>query len=224
MSLPQIPHTSRKVDQVFEAMHTAIMSGELPAGQHLRIRDIAAQLGTSVMPVREAIRRLEENGLAESLPHRGAVVKSLSPEELLDIYTVRRLLEIEATRQGAARATAEDHAAMDSELKAIDQALTAGHSVEYLNHDEDLLSVVYAASGNPVLLTTIQMLWQRCRPYKIVGVKGEQRSMGQHELLTFQQRLVEAVRAGDPDKAATATAGSLDAAIQRIRDALDDRD
>lgn len=223
MSLPQIPPASRKADQVFEAMHTAIMSGELPAGHHLRIRDIAAQLGTSVMPVREAIRRLEENGLAESLPHRGAVVKSLTPEELLDIYTVRRLLEIEATRQGAEHSTAEDLAAMESELKAIEQALGADQSVAYLNHDENLLSVVYAASGNPVLLNTIQTLWQRCRPYKIVGVKGDQRSMGQHELVMFQQRLVEAVRAGDPEEAVAATAGSLDAAIQRIRDALDDR-
>ena len=221
MSLPQIAPSTRKGDQVFEAMHTAIMSGELPAGHHLRIRDIATQLGTSVMPVREAIRRLEEAGLAESLPHRGAVVKSLTPEELLDIYAVRRLLKVEATTQGTAHATEEDIAAMEAELHTIETALAQRRSVEYLDGDEHLLSILYAASGNPVLLTTIETLWQRCRPYKIVGVEGDQRSMDPSELVKFQKSLIEAVRAGDASEASAVTAASLDAAIERIHSALD---
>ena len=52
-------------DQVYATLHAAIISGELPAGSRLRIRDLAEQVGTSVMPVREAIRRLEQAGLAE---------------------------------------------------------------------------------------------------------------------------------------------------------------
>ena len=87
-------------DQVYAALHEAIMSGELPAGSRLRIRDLAEQVGTSVMPVREAIRRLEEAGLAEREPHKGAVVKGLTLEELVHVYGVRRLLEGEAARLG----------------------------------------------------------------------------------------------------------------------------
>jgi hypothetical protein len=57
--------------------------GELPGGTQLKVRDLAEQVGTSVMPVREAIRRLEESGLAAREPHKGAVVKSLTMPELV---------------------------------------------------------------------------------------------------------------------------------------------
>ena len=72
------------------------MSGELPAGARLRVRDLALQVGTSVMPVREAIRRLEEAGLAERVPHKGAVVRGLTLTELEHVYDVRILLKTEA--------------------------------------------------------------------------------------------------------------------------------
>ena len=63
MTLPTLKPTLL-TDQVYAVLHQAIVSGELPAGSRLRVRDIAAQVGTSVMPVREAIRRVEEAGLA----------------------------------------------------------------------------------------------------------------------------------------------------------------
>lgn len=102
MALNKLDPSMLVADQVFEAIHDGIMSGELPAGHRLLIRDLAAELGTSVMPVREAIRRLEEAGLAEKVPYKGAVVKGLTLEELLHVYDVRRLLEVEAARLGAA--------------------------------------------------------------------------------------------------------------------------
>ena len=80
-------------------IHEAIMNGDLPAGSRLKVRDLAEQVGTSVLPVREAIRRLEEAGLAERSPHKGAVVKDLTLEELVHVYDVRRLLEVEAARR-----------------------------------------------------------------------------------------------------------------------------
>ena len=65
MVVSRLEEPSLLTDRVFTAIHAAIMSGELPAGARLRVRDLALQVGTSVMPVREAIRRLEEAGLAE---------------------------------------------------------------------------------------------------------------------------------------------------------------
>ena len=76
-------------DQVFSAIHEAIMSGDTRTGARLRIRDLAAQLGTSPMPVREAIGRLEQAGLAQRVPHKGAVVIDLSPAELVHVYDTR---------------------------------------------------------------------------------------------------------------------------------------
>src|SRR6185437_17137139 len=99
-------------DQVYAVLHEAIISGDLPAGTRLRVRDLAAQVGTSVMPVREAIRRLEEAGLAERSPHKGAVVKGLTLPELIHVYDVRRMLEVEAARLGARAITPDETARM----------------------------------------------------------------------------------------------------------------
>src|ERR671925_88174 len=119
MTMTKVAPPSLMTDQVFTAIQDAIMSGEMPAGYRLRIRDIAAQVGTSVMPVREAIRRLEEAGLAERVPHKGAVVKGLTLEELVHVYDVRRLLEVEAARLGAMGITPEETAKMQAEYELM---------------------------------------------------------------------------------------------------------
>src|SRR5918999_1497496 len=144
------------------------MSGELPAGSRLRVRDLAEQVGTSVMPVREAIRRLEEAGLAEREPHKGAVVKGLTLEELVHVYDVRRLLEGEAARLGTERITADDCERMQSEYDLMVTAISERRVVDLLDHDEALLTILYTASGNPVLVNMIRTLWQHCRAYKTV--------------------------------------------------------
>lgn len=151
-------------DQVFDAIHAAIMNGRLPAGQRLLIRKLAAELGTSIMPVRVAINRLEETGLAESVPYKGAVVKGLSAEELVHVYDTRPLLEVEAVRQGVLYASETDLTLMREQYECMRQAVAEERVADLLDHDEQLLSILYTAGRNPVLLEMIRMLWQRCRP------------------------------------------------------------
>ena len=79
MALLKLAQRSLVADQVFDAIHQAIMSGDLPAGARLRIRDLADELGTSPMPVRDSIVRLEQAGLAQRVPHKGAIVTQLTP-------------------------------------------------------------------------------------------------------------------------------------------------
>jgi DNA-binding GntR family transcriptional regulator len=195
------------------------MSGELPAGARLRVRDLALQVGTSVMPVREAIRRLEEAGLAERVPHKGAVVKGLTLTELEHVYDVRILLETEAAGLGGAVVTPEGCARMWQLCDDIARAVAAGQIVDALNHDEALLTILYSAGGNPVLLEMVRGLWQRCRPYKIVGAR---RALDASDgtLWTFQPRIVEAARDHDGGATAAITRESLLSAKARIEETL----
>jgi DNA-binding GntR family transcriptional regulator len=204
-------------DQVYTAIRDAILSGELPVGTRLRVRDMAAMVGTSVMPVREAIRRLEEAGLAERQPHRGAVVKGLTLEELVHVYDVRRLLEVEAARQGAERITPEDCKRMQAEYERMREAIVAEDVPAYLDRDEDLLAILYEASGNPVLLQVIRALWHQCRSYKLVGAQGTLGSSGDENLWIYQQRLIDAAAANDATAAAAVNNESLINATDRIR-------
>jgi DNA-binding GntR family transcriptional regulator len=206
-------------DQVYAMIHEAILNGDLPAGSRLRIRDLAAQVGTSVMPVREAIRRLEEAGLAEREPHKGAVVKNLSLKELAHVYDVRRLLETEAARLGSQNISAKDCDKMQAQYELMRTAISEGRVVALLDHDEELLSILYRASGNPVLMQTISTLWQQCRAYKIVGAKAR---LDDHDdsLWTYQEELVAAARKNDAAAAASISDASLTDASDRIRAGL----
>ncbi|WP_353816564.1 GntR family transcriptional regulator [Agromyces sp. SYSU T00266] len=220
MPLPRLEPSGRVGDQVFEAIRAAIVSGELPAGHRLRIRELADELGTSVMPVREAIRRLEEIGLAEALPYRGAVVKEFTDTELLELYTVRHWLETKATILGVARLSTADIARMQAEYEAMAAAVADRAAVEYLDRDEAFLTIIYEAANNAVLLELIRTLWHRCRTYKILGARRELFAGDAAVLLSFQEELLQAARDGDADGAGRITEASLDAATQRIEQAL----
>ncbi|WP_433502598.1 GntR family transcriptional regulator [Pseudonocardia halophobica] len=219
MAMSKLESPSLLTDRVFTAIREQIMNGGMPAGHRLRIRDLAAELGTSVMPVREAIRRLEEAGLAESVPHRGAVVRGLTLAELRDVYYVRRVLEVDAARLGAPNMTDEDAAVMAAHCAAMSEAVAAGDVVTALDADEALLATLYAAGGNAVLLDTIRGLWERCRVYKIVGAR---RAVEEDDgtLWSFQPRLVEAARDHDAVAAAAVTEASLLSATARIEHQL----
>jgi DNA-binding GntR family transcriptional regulator len=81
-----------KADQVYEWLQNAIMSGRVEEGEHLRQEDVAAQLGVSQTPVREAFRRLESEGLVEHSPNRGTVVRGIPwrpPAPPLDVLARR---------------------------------------------------------------------------------------------------------------------------------------
>jgi DNA-binding GntR family transcriptional regulator len=84
---------------VTDTLRSAILAGVLGDGEPLRQDDLAAALGVSRMPVREALRRLEAEGLVDFQPHKGAVVAELSPEEVEEIYEMRLMAECHALRQ-----------------------------------------------------------------------------------------------------------------------------
>jgi DNA-binding GntR family transcriptional regulator len=217
MTMPKVVPPALMTDQVFTAIHQAIMNGEMPAGYRLRIRDIAAQVGTSVMPVREAIRRLEEAGLAERVPHKGTVVRGLTLDELVHVYDARRVLEAEAARQGARAISAAHTKVMQRHYQRILTAVSDGDLVGALDADEAMLETLYRAGGNPVLTELIRALWERCRAYKIAGAHRAAEESDDSAWSLYQPQLVEAARNHNPRAAATLTEQSLRHASRRIQ-------
>ena len=221
MPLSKLPSTTRVGDRAYEALHTAIVTGEYEAGRRLQIRDLADDLGISMMPVREAIKRLEEAGLVETQPYRGAIVKELSRSELLQIYAVRGLLEIEAARLGAANVSVQGLAELQKLYARLQNAVERDDVIEYLDLDEKMLTIVYAASGNIVLMDHIRSLWDRCRAFKIMGARGDLSEDIVAKLLQYQPALIEAVERGDGAAAAEITKASIESATHRISIALE---
>ncbi|MBN1146462.1 MAG: GntR family transcriptional regulator [Anaerolineales bacterium] len=88
-------------DEVFEFLHARIIAGKYAPGEWLRQEDISRQLGVSQTPVREALDQLVSAGLAERVPYRGVRVLKLTPEEIVDAYQLRLILESSAARLAA---------------------------------------------------------------------------------------------------------------------------
>src|ERR1700722_3794436 len=121
MNLPTtLPDVSSptKAELAVRTLRGAIQTGQLPPGTRLILQDIAAQLGMSYTPVREALLHLQAQGLVTSRPHHGTVVAEHSREKAEEIYMLRLLLEPFAGQLAAARAS-------ESELRRIDAAHTA---------------------------------------------------------------------------------------------------
>lgn len=224
MTLAPLGEPSLVTDRVYGAIREAIRSGEIPAGSRLRLRDLAAQLGTSPMPVREAIGRLEQNGLVLRVPHRGAVVARLTPVELAHVYDTRLVLELEATRLGTLAVGAADLDAMRTAYARMEGAVRDGRVGQALDHDEELLAALYAAGGNPVLLGLVEDLWQRCRAFKLLGAEATGSLRPGEGAWSTQQRLLEAVESGDLEAAVAVTRESLESSQERIRAMLAEPD
>lgn len=217
MSLEKLGGQTRVSDRAFDALYTAIMHGELDAGRRLQVRELADSLGTSMMPVREALNRLEELGLVENLPYRGAVVKTFSLEELLEIYSVRRLLESQAVTLGVKNIEDQDIAELDRQLGQIREILQAENSAGFLDAEEAMLSCVFNRAGNKTLVAFIRTLWARSRYYKLLGVKDIFAKDNVAVLYDEAATFVAAATARDSEGTLSALHASLDRAEHGIR-------
>jgi DNA-binding GntR family transcriptional regulator len=127
-------------DLAYEALLTDILAGTIPIGRRIREEEVAAQVGVSRTPVREALRRLQAEGLVELFPHRGAVVQA-ALYELDELFELRALVEGFAAERAAARRTDED---LDSLTELCDR-----------------MEAVVADREDPKQLTSLNMAFHR---------------------------------------------------------------
>ena len=151
-----------------DELQDAILSGRLPAGSPLRLEETARALGMSASPVREALRELGRLGLVVHVPHKGAHVAELSPEDLRDTYDVRLLLETRAVWLAAERFSAEAEAAAEGHLAAYEAALRASAMRQARDAHSGFHFALYAASGSPWLLRLIRPVWENSERYRFM--------------------------------------------------------
>jgi DNA-binding GntR family transcriptional regulator len=191
---------------VLETLREAILEGVLPPGARLRQEDLAAAFNTSRIPVREALRVLEYEGLAESQPHRGFAVTALDADQIEEIYDLRTVLETHAIRVAIPLLTQQD---LD-DLQALYDAMEATENAdEKLARREQFYIRLYSVTARPRLVGLIARLRQevaRSLRWRLV-----QQSPTHHELF------FEAVRNGDADLAAAELAAHYRKVVALLR-------
>ncbi|WP_017590715.1 GntR family transcriptional regulator [Nocardiopsis ganjiahuensis] len=179
-------------DQVYERLRSRIMDLELPPGHRIVERDTAAELGVSRVPLREALRLLEAEGLIVVVPRQGAMVVSWSREDVVRLFEVREELETLAARLAAARRTDSDLRLMRGLLEEAERALDAGDEAATAAANAGFHRAVLAACGNPLLQQMMAPLDSRVQWLFHLTKHRDTREQRQEHV-----RLLELIEAGD---------------------------
>lgn len=158
------PHGSIHAN-VYAAMKHALMRGSYKPGQKITIRGVAASLGTSATPVREAIRRLIAEGAVEHLHAGRARLPDLTQQRLAEITEVRVALETLAARRAARHMSNDEIANLESIQVTLEQARDRKDYSTYLANNEAFHFAYYRACAMPNLLRVIESMWLQAGPY-----------------------------------------------------------
>ena len=212
-SLPELQPVSRETvqDRIYAELGEALISGRLQGGQTLQIRDLAARFRTSVMPVREALRRLVAEGALESSPQRPVRVPPMTRERLEDIFQARLLVEGRAAELAAVNADASLLGRLEDADAAFARAVSAGDVDAELQANRRFHFTLYEASRSPTLLAIIRSLWLQSGPYLRVAVERHRPEDGGPRAL-YHHDVLDALRRGD----APATRGALQADLRWV--------
>ncbi|MFC6021649.1 GntR family transcriptional regulator [Plantactinospora solaniradicis] len=150
---------------VYDVIAEMIINRELQPGEHLVENELAAQLGVSRQPVREALQRLQSEGWVDLRPALGAFVHVPTEEEADQLLTTRTLLETESARLAAKQATPEQVERLRELQRAGEKALSDDDQVALVDANAALHAHVVAMSGNKVLAQLIAMVDRRVRWY-----------------------------------------------------------
>ncbi len=181
---------------VAEVLREAITGGHLRANQPLPQDEIAAQLRVSHIPVREALRQLQSEGLVTYQPNRGAQVSALTAEEISEIYDIRAILETAAVRRATPRLSL---ATLQQAERILDAAEAATDGAAWGSHDVDFHQLIYDLDGRPRLQELISGLLRRVDRYWLThGLMLTHRDEFERE----HRSLLEALRRRDGDAAA----------------------
>ena len=189
-------------EAALDELREAIILGELVPGTPLRLEDLAASLGMSISPIREAVRQLEALGLAEHVPHHGAKVVALDVDELRDLFQVRLALETMAVRRGAERFTEEDRERAAELLEQCVDARARGDLRRAMRAHGGFHFALYEASRSTWLVRLIRPAWESCERYRAALLAQQGSLQDRHQ--EIDQELLAACAAREPERAADA--------------------
>lgn len=164
---PNDPATSGSVTERATAqIREAILRGRLPAGARIPMQQLSDEMGTSHIPIREALRRLEGEALVESRAHRWSVVSDLSLQELEDVYELRRLIEGAAAHRAASRYQEEDLVKIRRAVQDLTDSQASPSSEAFWNAHRSLHLSILEPGLTPWSRRLLRLLWQSAERYQ----------------------------------------------------------
>lgn len=198
---------------IIAELRDRISRGVLRPGDRVHQDGLAADLGVSIVPVREALKALEAEGQLAHIPNRGYFVTELDLAELREAYLIRRLLEDEAVRVAVPRLGAGDVAALVAATDAMAEASSHGALHALVAANRTFHFRIYETSGLPRLVTMIRQIWDATEPYRahFYTVSGNRaRAIAEH------REIIAAVIARDAERTVRLLAEHRDTASSAL--------
>ena len=186
-------------DVVFNTLRQAILTGKLVPGERLMEVHLANELGVSRTPIREAIRKLELEGLVIMIPRRGAEVAQITMKNLQDVLEVRRDLDALSAKLACERITDEGRAQLVECAKEFEEATKTGDITAIAAADVRFHDVIVHASGNERLMQLVSNLAEQMYRYRFEYLKD---TANHPKLVEEHQLIYEAILSGNRQKAA----------------------
>ncbi len=158
-------------DVIFETLRKAIISGDIKPGERLMEVSLAEQMGVSRTPVREAIRRLEAEGLVTMVPRKGTHVSELSSKDIIDVLEVRGALDKLATSLAAKRVQPQQIRALESIHRQFISCVEKGNMEGAIRKDIEFHDAIYAASGNSRLIGVLSSLKEHVYRFRVIYLR-----------------------------------------------------
>jgi DNA-binding GntR family transcriptional regulator len=198
---------------VFNTLRKAILTGELKPGERLMEIHLANQLGVSRTPIREAIRKLELEGLVVMMPRRGAEVAQITEKSLRDVLEVRRSLDALCAELACDRISEEELEKLKAACEQFEKAAGTDNAAEIAKADVALHDIIVQATRNRRLIQIVNNLSEQMYRYRFEYIKDEER----HDNLVEEHRMIyESILHGDKEKAAEASKLHIDNQEQSI--------
>ena len=212
-TLSAVPQTRSIREVVYEQLKQAVLSGAFDDGERLVEHDLAARLNVSRTPVREALKRLESEGLLTALPRQGLVAKKYTSEEIREIYMIRISLESLAAEYAAINATDKDIAELETLADEMERIAADPRAADeaYFEAHRNFSEAFNRASRMPTLVRLIESLREQLSRFRRVSLRGKaRRENAQKE----HRQLLDAIRRKNPELAVELTRQHIENALK----------
>tara|TARA_B100001964_G_scaffold84455_1_gene95310 strand:+ start:882 stop:1535 length:654 start_codon:yes stop_codon:yes gene_type:complete len=191
-----VTSTSLK-DRIYQSVKWSLIIGEYFPGSVLSLRSLAKKMGTSTMPVREALTRLASERLLQSSVKRSYRVAELDPKRVADQFFVRARLEGIATELAVPNMTAREIDELEALSQMMEGDIESGNNENYIVRNYNFHFSIYAASQNEELFWSIERLWAQTGPYLAQVVRSQEMPKEWQLLHTQISRAIRGRSAGE---------------------------
>ncbi|MGE5576049.1 MAG: GntR family transcriptional regulator [Syntrophothermus sp.] len=185
-------------EQVFRQLREAILSGEFKEGERIIETEIAGKMGISRSPLREALRKLELEGLVTVTPRKGAIVNAFSKEDIEEIYLLRSVLEGLAARLAAERITDRDLQALMESVERTDLLIRRDNIAGLVEENTNFHNIILRASGKKRLVQLIGNLQEYVHKFRTASLSKPGRAF---KALEEHREILAALRQRDGERA-----------------------